>query len=91
MSDWFKIWTDPKTEPYVVVHVDVDEWYHRDRTDRNILIYYRTYKKAVRNTIYLYHYTDELQAYAEGMKYLQRLKKQSDNFYKKKAKKGANK
>ena len=74
---WVEDWLDKTTPPYTVIAVERP---YPNRHPNYFAIYYRSYKKAVKNVVYA---TDELGAFSEGLKLMAKLRAKSDKLQRK--------
>jgi len=74
MEDWERIWRNPKTPPYEVLHV-LESW--RWKSEKRYAVYYRTYTRAVLNEVAA---VDELGAFVVGTALMKKLRAASDRY-----------
>jgi hypothetical protein len=67
-EDWELEWRNKSTPPYEVLHM-VRNW------DSSWIVYYRGYSRAAYNYVFA---SDELSAFAEGIKLMQHLRAKAD-------------
>lgn len=76
MEDWERLWRNPKTPPYEVLRVE-EFFRYKGASKAAYKVYYRAYKKAVRNYVLA---TDDLGAFMAGTALMKKLRAQTDKY-----------
>jgi hypothetical protein len=75
MEDWRRLWRDPETPPYEVLHIEIADFQPRSPQATGYKLYYRNYRGM---RAYYLAATDELGAFVWGTSILKSLKIETD-------------